>query len=495
MYDNITIFHKDAEIIINSFTAGRVIKLLEKRIENGEKTAQNYTFLAKAYFTKNNYKKAFKNVLKAKKIDKNYYYADIVAILILCEENKYSKAEYYLNNLLDNAPDDDDYYKDMCALEVYASPNYLNNFNKELKCKKHAEKILHHKDDGSIMYMSACFKAYLYVLSDFEKAFKCLIQAFKRDFWTMFSLESTVAILAVLSLILVKKFQLNITPTQWMKILAPFTPKDEYYYEISNPYYMDLSPEKALKYIDKAIKINPLPIYRIRKGSILYFSGQDYQKSIEILKDVLDEDNSYKECYEIIAQCYFELADYANALKYVNLAILNSQDEEHLYELKSKTLKHLDKPDEALNVLLKFYEKFPNDMEIERAIALEYDSRGESNNALNYINKSLLKEKTSDKYCRKASILLDLEKYEDSVKTAEKSIKMQESGIAYYWMAIAYGRLEEYSKALTAINKSILLDGGDEYSFKIQSEIFGALGRYKDAEKAFKKAKELGLDT
>ncbi len=492
MYDNITIFYKDAEIQITPFTAGRVIKLLKKRIANGEETAQNYTFLADAYLAKKDNKKAFKYVLKAKKIDPDYYYADVVAIRILSEENKYSKAEYYLNNLLDKAPDDY-YLKDICALEVYTSPNYLNNFNKQQRCKKLAKKILHHEDDGSSGYMKACFIAYFYALSDFESAFKCLIQSFKRDICTLFLLESFVAILTVLSLILVKRFQLNLVPSRWAKFFAPFIPKEEYYYEISNPYCMYLPPEKALKYIDKAIKIKPLPVYRIRKGTILYFSGQGYQEAIEILKDVLDEDSSYKECYEIIAQCYFELEDYANALKYVNLAILNNQDEERLYELKSKILKYLNKPDEALNVLLKFYEKYPNDLEIERTLALEYDNRGESNNALSYINKSLLKEKTSDKYCRKASILLDLEKNEDSVKAAEKSIKLEESGIAYYWLAIAYGRLEEYSKSLTAINKSILLDGGDKYSFKIQSEVYGALGRYKDAEKAFKKAKELGL--
>ena len=61
-------------------------------------------------------------------------------------------------------------------------------------------------------------------------------------------------------------------------------------------------------------------------------------------------------------------------------------------------------------------------------------------------------------------------------------------------MALSYGRLEQYSKALTAINKSILLDGGDKWSFKVQSEIYGALGNSKSAEKAYKKAKDYGLD-
>lgn len=493
MYDNITIFYKDAEIIINPCTAGRVIKLLEKRIANGEETAQNYSFLAGAYYNKNNYKKAFKYVLKAKKIDSNYYYADVVAIFILCEENKYSKAEYYLNDLLDKAPDDY-YLKYMCAIEVYASPDYINNFNKEQRCQKFAKKILAYEDDGSFRNMKAYFYAYFMVLSDIEKAFKCLIEACKRDIGCLFSLDCIFAILAVFSLMLVNKFKLSITPSQWMKLMLPFAKKDEYYYEISNPYYTDLPPEKSLEYIDKAIKLKPLPVYRIRKGCILYFSGQRYQEAIDILKDVLDEDSSYKECYEIIAQCYFELEDYANALKYINLAILNSQDEERLYELKSKILEYLNKPDEALNVLLKFYEKYPNDMEIERTLALVYDSRGESNKALNFINKSLLKEKNSNKYCRKASILLVLEKYEDAIKAAEKSIELEENATAYYWMAISYGRLKEFTKALTAINKSILLDGGDKYSFKIQAEIYEALGRYKDSEKAFNKAKEFGLD-
>lgn len=82
-----------------------------------------------------------------------------------------------------------------------------------------------------------------------------------------------------------------------------------------------------------------------------------------------------------------------------------------------------------------------------------------------------------------------MERYEDAIKAAEKSIELEENGAAYYWMALAYGRLEQYSKALTAINKSILLDGGDMWSYKIQSEILGALGNSKAAEKPTKSSR------
>lgn len=68
MYDNITIFYKDAEILITPFSAGRVIKLLEKRIANGEETAQNYTFLADAYSMKKDSKKLSNTYLKQRKL-------------------------------------------------------------------------------------------------------------------------------------------------------------------------------------------------------------------------------------------------------------------------------------------------------------------------------------------------------------------------------------------------------------------------------------------
>ena len=378
------------------------------------------------------------------------------------------------------------------AAVVYVNPGF--NGRKKKVVQKLAEKILAHEDDGSFKYLNCCIFVYQEVFFDFDMALKYWVKAFKRKPVMMLTLEWLISIIFLVFQVIITKFKLNVTYTQCINWTRFFMKKEQYYYFVSNPYCTDLSPEKMLECIDKAIKINPLPQYRIRKGEILFCIGEHYQEAIEILKDVLEEDSSFKECYKTIALSYLELGDYPNALRYINLAILNSQDDEYLYELKSKILKYLNKPDEALNVLLKFYENYPDDMEIEDNLALEYEKRGEHNKALSFINKSLLKEKTSDKYQGKATILFRLERYEDAINAAEKSLELEENGAAYYWMALAYGRLEQYSKALTAINKSILLDGGDMWSYKIQSEILGALGNSKAAEKAYKKARELGLD-
>ena len=46
-----------------------------------------------------------------------------------------------------------------------------------------------------------------------------------------------------------------------------------------------------------------------------------------------------------------------------------------------------------------------------------------------------MKEKTNDKYQGKATILFRLERYEDAINAAEKSLELEENGAAYYWMA------------------------------------------------------------
>ena len=92
------------------------------------------------------------------------------------------------------------------------------------------------------------------------------------------------------------------------------------------------------------------------------------------------------------------------------------------------------------------------------------------------------------------NLLLDLKRYEEAIETGKKALEFHENEFIYYKMAICYGRLKDFSNALVCINKSILLGGADKYGYHVKSEILGALGRNKEAEKAYKKAVELGYN-
>lgn len=74
-----------------------------------------------------------------------------------------------------------------------------------------------------------------------------------------------------------------------------FLPKDEKYALVS---YMSMSNnlEKALKNINKAIKISPKPVYFIRKATIFTMCYR-YKKAINILEEVIKNNPEYTYLY------------------------------------------------------------------------------------------------------------------------------------------------------------------------------------------------------
>ena len=492
MFDNITIFYKDAEMHINHFNAGIVIKLLKKRIAEGEVTAQNYAFLANAYCDKNDNKKALKYAFMSKKLDPDYYYADVLLTIIYLNDEKISKAERCLNNLLEKAPDDY-YFADFLALEVYKRQN--NDGSKQKIIDKYCEKILSYEEDGSNCLFIAKCSAYLWKgKGESISALKQLLKALKADIRYLFDSSCIAILMAILFLYIFEL--LKVLPSYNLRINLGmiFYPKDERYYELADPIFNDSSPKKLLKYIEKAIKIKPKPLYYMRMADIKSILGC-HEEAIEIYKRVLEEDDSFVECYERIAGEYRDIDDFQNALKYINMAILNNQENAELYFAKAMYLSALFKFDEALDLLLNFDKKHPEaENETAYYISYCYSYLEDYNKALLYINKHLLKEKTYNIYKYKMALLLDLKRYEEAIETGKKALEFQENEYIYYKMAICYGRLENFSTALVCINKSILLGGADKYGYYIKSEILSALGQNKEAEKSYTKAVELGYN-
>ena len=489
MFDNITIFYKDAEMHINKFNAEQAVKLLKKRITDGQATAQNYAFLADAYINKDDNKKALKYALMSKKLDPDYYYADALLAEIYISDEKYFKAERYLNNLLEKAPEDY-YIADFLAAEVYKVQN--NDGSKQKLIDKYYEKILNYEEDGSNWLLIAKGCAYLWK-GEIKHALYLYLKTLK-DIRYLFDLIWIANFLSILFLYIFELLKVWPSYNLCTNLSLIFYPRDERYYRLADPQSNVLPPEKLLKYIEKAIKIKPKPLYFMRMANIKSILGES-EEAVEIYKYVLKEDDSFVECYDYIAREFTGMEDYSNALKYINMAILNNSDNAQLYYHKAMILSLMFKFDEALDLLLNFNKRHPEaENETAYFISYCYSYLEDYNKALLYINKHLLKEKTFDIYKYKMNILLDLERYEEAIASGKKALEFQENEFIYYKLAICYGRLEDYSNALVCINKSILLGGADKYSYSVKSEILSALGRSKEAEKAYKKAVELGYN-
>lgn len=486
MFDNINIFYKDAEIHITEFTARKVIRLLKKRIADGDKSAQNYAFLADAYMTDKKMHKALKNALRAKSVDPDYYYADVLLVMIYQNDGRFAKAEKYLIELFEKAPEDYElaYF---CAVILYGQ------LYRERACKNYAKKLINLNRTTPAYLL---FKAYAYLaLGQFFNALKSVLKAMLQDGKNLCISSQIFLLSSALSALLIEKLNMDICIFSSLSVffgrLTHSISKDEYYYILSENYYEDC--DKCLENINEAIKINPKAVYYIRKAAILSFMGEA-QKAIDIYKSVLKKDSSYVECYGYLCGAYQITNDYKSALEYANLAILNNSKDESAYYHKIATLRKMNRPSDAIKVLEKLEKIYPESQMLYYIYAQTYADLEDYNKALLCINKQLIKDKDAPNYRDKMVFLFRLERYEEGLECGKKALEYEEQGLIYYWIACCEAYLDRFEEALESINKAIFLGEYDMWTFAQKYKILQELGREKEAHFAYQKAVELGYD-
>lgn len=478
MFDNIYTFYDDAEFIINEFNVNKVIKLLKKRIENGQENAPYYAFLANAYCQKNDNLNALKCALKSKKLDENYFYADYIITLIYIDEGNSCKAEKYLSNLMEKAPQDY-YFGYFAATALYYLKQELDI------AQKYSEKLKQiNKDTPDYISMKAqvCFYE-----QDYKNSLKYSLIAFKKDFT---NIDFSILLLILMSAFFMVFKQSNYM-NFWESFFTVFLPKEIKYYSCSGIYMYD-NPKKALELINKVCEINPKPQYLLRKAEI-YLVQEKFFEAIDICKEVLEKDSTYTQCYFMLSAAYRAVDDYKSCLEYANKSILNNVNVEDAYYMKAACFRRLEKPEKALECLEKIEKEFPESYHLNYYFAQVYAELQDYKNALIHINKQLMIEKDAMNYGEKTCFLFRLERFDEAIDAANKALEFGENGNVYYWLACCYEAKEEYSKALEHINKSILLGENDCWTFWHKSSIMGALGKNKEAEIAYKKAIELGF--
>ena len=480
MFDNIYTSYDDAEYIITSFNAKKIIKLLEKRILDGQETAQNYAFLANAYYARNDKLKAIKYALKAKQIDENYYYADHIIALIYIEEENIYKAEKYLENLIDKSPEDYylTYYVGAFLYYIKGEPDIA---------KKYSDKFLQlSTENPNYLFL----RTYIYFfVQDYKSILKYSKSTIRKIFGNIeyLLIELLLVIISLLNLLLKNETGLNLLSI----FVFLLVPKEDAYSYLAEISLSNDKPKKALRFLEKACKINPSFRYFIHMAEI-YVSLEEYDKAIKIYNDVLEEDSTYTQCYISLANIYLIKGDYKLALEFANKAILNNSNLEDAYFKKFAILKDLGEFEKALDILLKIEEEFPQSSNLNYYFYLIYSDLNDFKNALKHINKQLMLDRTAFFYREKTVLLYRNGYFDEAIDTAKRTLEFGEDGNLYYWLACSYEAKEEYSDALKCINKSILLGENDAWTFLHKSNILASLGKNKEAKIAYKKALELG---
>ena len=479
MFDNIYTFYDEAEYIINIFSANRIIKLLKKRIENGQKTPQNYAFLADAYYNTGQYSNALKCALKAKYLDEDYYYTDYILTIIYINEENISKAEKYLLILLEKCPEDYyfAYYAAVCLYNLKGESDIAEKYSNKLK-------QINKQDPSCETFKAlACFLEH-----DYKNILKYSISALKMKYNTFDNL------ILLFGLILVSEISIffkSIDGTNLFRyFVILFLPKDEKYASLSDM-FLSSNLKKALKNINKAIRINPRPSYFIHKATI-FIMNNNYKKAINILEDVIKNNPEYTYLYDGLSNMYVSIGDYKKALEYANLDLLNNIHNPEKYHRKFDILFKMERFDECSKVLDKLETEYPTDELTEYKRIQVFIANKDYKKAILYLNKQKKKKKDTLYLNDKMYCLFMLGNCDEAIDIGLKVLEVEENGLTCFWLSRCYLAIKNYQKALIYMNKSILLGNCDKWNYYWKYIILENLGRNDEANIAYQKAVNLG---
>ena len=130
----------------------------------------------------------------------------------------------------------------------------------------------------------------------------------------------------------------------------------------------------ALKHVRKAIKLKPRPEYRLFEAYLL-ISGERFREAIRKLKSMKKDLNPVG--YYMLGTAYFGLKKYNDALKYFRKA---SELDPNNYGYKKTVvdlLERLGRKEEAIDLLVKLSELYPDSTELRFRLAMLYAEKGE----------------------------------------------------------------------------------------------------------------------
>ena len=197
----------------------------------------------------------------------------------------------------------------------------------------------------------------------------------------------------------------------------------------------------------------------IDKFNNLFLKGQ-FRDALNIANQELFKEKSAT-WFMYKAQCCYCLGDYEKALTYIN------------------------KAEEDTPVSIDF------DYNYWRSMV--YNGMNEFEKALECIEKSIKVSPTLDKYRNKAAIYVEQGDYENAINLYEQINNTYEQDkitpLDWFYLASSYYQLDELQKALSAINKCVLMSQDTSYCYT-KSLILRKLGRLEDAEIWLKKSEE-----
>jgi len=267
------------------------------------------------------------------------------------------------------------------------------------------------------------------------------------------------------------------------------TPRNsEVHYYLARIFTEMRADSLALKHIRKAIKLKPRPEYRIFEAYLLV-SGERFRKAIRKLKSMKRDLNPVG--YYLLGTAHFGLKKYKDALKYFRKASELDPDNYGYKRTVVDLLERLGRKEEAIDLLVKLSELYPDSTEPRFRLAMLYAETGEMARAESLFALLAREDSTDAAVYNNWGYFLatrggDLDSAQKLVKKAldlepENPLYLDSMGWIYYLKG-------DYDRAFEYLKKAVEKEGDDPEILEHMGEILMKLGERKEALKYLRRA-------
>lgn len=263
---------------------------------------------------------------------------------------------------------------------------------------------------------------------------------------------------------------------------------------ISYCYSRMKEPELAALYADKALLLEPNEAYGYYRRGNIYADMNDFHGAVECYEKAVELEPTDSDYYANVSYAYSKLNKHELSLEFANRGLLVNKQDGYLNFRKAWALQELGKFDEAIKYYQRCIEANENYVDGYANISYCYSKMKEWKKSILYANQAILVNKDyAYAHYRKAWGLHFTEHFKEAKESYEYALKLDPSDtFSYVGLAATCLNLDDAKDALSAANSAILInrDYGEAYYFK--GVALSNLGKTKEAEKSFFKAKELG---
>ncbi len=255
--------------------------------------------------------------------------------------------------------------------------------------------------------------------------------------------------------------------------------------------------DKARDILDKILKEKPgFDQVRFYLGRVMREQGK-FDEAEQEFAQIQKGSPIYSNSRVLLALMFLKSKDLAKAMKYVDEAIETDAKDPDLYHIRGSVLEELHRFDEALKTYQKALETDPGNIRLRYSLGNVYEKSGRRNQAMAEM-EGILKDKPDDAGSLNFigyTLLVtgkDVARAEQLIKKASE-LEPDDGYIkdSVAWMLHKQGKHQE---ALDVLKTAISKIDADPIIYDHLGDVYNALGRKDDAEKAYRKSLEVNTE-